>query len=70
MTIKAKKIRRGKYIYRGYIITCIGYYPPEQRTVQEAEDENGCDFAHSFSLRDTKHLIDESLNTNLYDTRR
>ncbi|MBR5297444.1 MAG: hypothetical protein IKU29_06225 [Parabacteroides sp.] len=65
MTIKAKKIRRGKYIYRGYIITCIGYYPPEQKTVWEAEDENGYGFAHSFSLRDTKRLVDESLNASL-----
>ena len=62
MKIKAKRVRKGKYIYRGYTITCIGYYPPEQKTVWEAEDENGCGFAHSFSLRDTKHLIDESLD--------
>ena len=27
----------------------------------EAEDTDGCGFAHSFRLRDTKRLIDESI---------
>ena len=58
---KLKKIRAGKYSYRGYIVTCIGYYPPEKRIVWEAEDENGCGFAQSFSLKKTKELIDEEI---------
>lgn len=61
-TEKAKKLRRGKYIYRGHTVTCVGYYPPEHKVVWEAEDENGNGFAHSFSLKDTKRLIDDSLD--------
>lgn len=59
---KAKRLSRGHYIYRGFKITCVGYYEPEKRIVWEAEDENGCGFAHSFSLRDTKRLIDDELD--------
>lgn len=62
MNHTAKRISAGHYIYRGYKVTCLGYYEPEHRVVWEAEDENGCGFAHSFSLRDTKRLIDECLD--------
>lgn len=58
MKYRAKRISAGHYIYRGYKVTCFGYYEPEHRVVWEAEDENGCGFAHSFSLRHTKKLID------------
>lgn len=51
----------GHYVYRGFRVICVGYYPPEGRVVWEAVDENGCGFAHSFRLRDTKRLIDESI---------
>ena len=61
MKFRATKISRGHYVYRGFRIACIGYYPPEGKVVWEAEDENGCGFAHSYRLRDTKRLIDESL---------
>jgi hypothetical protein len=66
-TEKAKKLRRGKYLYRGYVVTCVGYYHPEHKVAWEAEDENGNGFAHSFSLRDTKRLIDDSLDRQLND---
>ena len=59
---KAKRISNGFYIYRGYEIHCIGYYRPEHKIVWEAVDENGCAFAHSYSLRDTKIFIDEEIN--------
>lgn len=59
---KAKRLSRGHYMYRGFKITCVGYYEPEKRIVWEAVDENGCGFAHSFSLRDTKRLIDDDLD--------
>ena len=49
-------------IFRGYEIYCCGYYPPEQRVVWEAVDENGCGFAHYYSLKGVKKLIDQSLN--------
>ncbi len=63
-THKIKRIRAGKYIYRGYDIYCCGYYPPEHRVVWEAVDENGCGFAHHYSLKGVKKLIDQSLNKN------
>lgn len=62
ITHKAKRIRAGKYIYRGYEIYCCGYYPPEQRVVWEAADENGCGFAHDYSLKGVKKLIDLDLD--------
>lgn len=65
MTTKAKRLRAGKYLYKGYVITCVGYYQPERRVVWEAEDEHGNGFAHSFSLRDTKRLIDDGLNKTI-----
>jgi hypothetical protein len=59
---KAKRIRAGKYIYRGYEINCCGYYPPEQKVVWEAVDEYGCGFAHNYSLKGVKKLIDLDLD--------
>lgn len=62
---KTKKISAGHYIYRGYQVNRIGYYPPEQKVVWEAVDKNGCGFAHSFSFADTKLFIDELLDNNI-----
>lgn len=62
MTYRAKRISAGHYIYRDYKVNCLGYYEPEHHIVWEAEDENGCGFAHSFTLRDTKRMIDEYLD--------
>lgn len=57
---RAKKIRKGKYLYRGYEITRIGYYPPDQKTVWEAVDpQTNCGEFHGFSLREVKYWIDE-----------
>ena len=61
---KAKRIHEGLYEYRGFKIESIGYFSPEQKVVWEAIDENGGGFAHSFSLRDTKLLIDDELDGN------
>lgn len=58
MRNKAKRLSRGHYLYRGYKITCVGYYEPEHRVVWEAVDEDGCGWAHSFTLRETKRQID------------
>ena len=61
--LKCKRIHRGKYEYRGYIIQCAGYYPPEQRIVWEAgpKGEIYADF-HGFSLREVKMAIDYDLD--------
>lgn len=68
VTTKAKRLRKGKYLYRGYIITCVGYYNPEQKVVWEAEEENGDGLAHAYSLKDTKKIIDELIDKYGYDT--
>jgi hypothetical protein len=60
-----KKIRAGKYEYRGWIISCVGYYEPEQRVCWEAYDPNtGCADFHGFSKQEIKWLIDEDLSKN------
>lgn len=60
-----KKIRAGKYKYRGWIISCVGYYEPKQRVCWEAYDpKTGCADFHGFSKRELKWLIDESLSKN------
>lgn len=58
----AKKLSKGHYIYRGFKVNCIEYYAPEKCSVWEAVDHDGSGFAHSFTLRDTKRLIDEELD--------
>lgn len=55
---KAKRLGTGQYLYRGYVIHTVGYYHPEHRICWEAVDENGCGFAHSFSMRECKALVD------------
>lgn len=57
----AKRLSSGHYLYRGFEIICVGYYNPEHRVCWEAVDENGCGFAHSYSLKDTKREIDHEL---------
>ena len=61
---KAKRLSSGHYLYRGFEIICVGYYQPEHRVCWEAVDENGCGFAHSYSLKDTKREIDYELDKN------
>jgi len=60
-----KKIRAGKYEYRGWIISSVGYYEPERRVCWEGYDpDTGCGDFHGFSKREIKWLIDESLSKN------
>ena len=60
-----KKIRAGKYEYRGWIVSCVGYYEPEQRVCWEAYDsKTGCGDFHGYSKQQIKWLIDESLSKN------
>ena len=63
MKHKCKRIHNGNYEYRGYIIQCVGYYPPEQRVVWEAcpKGEIYADF-HGFSLKEVKMAIDNDLD--------
>jgi hypothetical protein len=58
-----KKIRAGKYQYRGWVISRVGYYEPEQRVTWEAYDpKTGCADFHGFSKREIKALIDTDLS--------
>lgn len=60
-----KKIRAGKYEYRGWVISSVGYYEPEKRVAWEAYDPNsGCADFHGFSKQEIKWLIDEDLLKN------
>ena len=62
---RVKKISAGHYLYKGYIITKVGYYPPEQRVVWEAVNpDTGCGDYHGFSLREVKFWIDEDYGNN------
>ena len=61
---KCKRICRGNYAYRGYIIYCVGYYNPDHRVAWEAVPEGNAlraDF-HGFSLREVKIAIDCNLD--------
>ena len=58
----AKKVSHGHYTYRGFSVICVGYYHPEHRVCWEAIDEYGCGFAHGFSLKEVKCLIDNELD--------
>ena len=57
-----KKVSKGHYIYRGFSVVCVGYYHPEHRVCWEAIDEYGCGFAHGYSLKEVKCLIDSELD--------
>lgn len=62
---KVKKVRAGKYEYRGFIIQRHGYYPPEGRIIWEgfSESDLGADF-HGYTLGETIQIIDAHLNKN------
>lgn len=65
MKHSAIRIGSGHYKYRGFVINCLGYYPPDQKVVWEAVDKHGNGFAQSYSLRDTKMFIDNELDKNI-----
>ena len=62
MKYRAKRSRRGRYEYRGFVIYTVGYYPPERRVCWEVLDKDGSAFGHSFSLKGAKYMVDESLD--------
>ena len=60
-----KIISPGHYLYRGFEIRCLGYYPPERSVVWEAYDETGCGFAHAHTLHEVRILIDSDLDSSI-----
>ena len=57
----AKRLGRGRYLYRGFIIHCCGYFDSTYRNVWEVIDHDGSAFGHSGSLRESKRDVDEEL---------
>jgi len=55
------KIKKGHYIYKGFLIYSIGYYNPEHRVCWEAVDTGGNGCAHGFSKKECMMWIDELL---------
>lgn len=58
----AKRLSPGHYLYRGFEISCVGYYNPEHRVCWECVDGNGCGFGHDYSLKACKRWIDIELD--------
>ncbi|MFA7011013.1 MAG: hypothetical protein WC240_07315 [Bacilli bacterium] len=60
-----KKIRAGKYEYRGWVISCVGYYEPDRKVAWEGYDpKTGCADFLGFSKREIKMFIDIDLSKN------
>jgi hypothetical protein len=61
---RTKKIRYGRYEYRGYIIQQFGYYHPEHRICWEGIDQKGNAIAHGFTkrsiIREIDYMLDET----------
>jgi len=54
-----KKVRNGKYEYKGFEVTNHGYYSPEQCVWWEAVNpETGCADYHAHTKREIKRMID------------
>ena len=62
MAHKTKKLKKGRYLYRGYEIWCVGYYHPEHRVCWECVDEYGDGFGHGYTLNECKHWIDVEID--------
>lgn len=56
---------KGRYMYRGVCIYCIGYYEPEHRIVWEGTCDGLQGDYHGYTLGQVKALIDLDLEKNL-----
>ncbi len=55
-----KRVDKGKYIYKGYLVINHGYYPPDKCVWWEAVNlETKCADHHSTTKKGLKQLIDE-----------
>jgi hypothetical protein len=59
---KVERISKGHYEYNGFKIDCLGYFPIERSAIWEATDENGCGFAHGYTLKEVIQNIDSEMN--------
>jgi hypothetical protein len=55
-----KKIRTGRYLYKGYCVIRIGYYPPDKSIWWEGVNEltNEADY-HGHTKSEIKKMIDD-----------
>lgn len=61
--MKATRISKGKYMYRGFKVQRFGYYEPEQRVVWEGIDEStGDSVAIGYIKRQVMGEIDYFMN--------
>lgn len=60
---KLKKIEKGRYKYRGYLIQYFGYYHPEKRVCWEGINTNGdgvaCGFTKKEVIREIDYILDK-----------
>lgn len=60
--VACKKIKKGTYEYKDWIIYSVGYYSPEQKVCWEAVNkETNCADFHGFSKKEVVGLIEESI---------
>lgn len=62
MTHIAKRIGKGRYLYRGHQIWCVGYHKPDHSVIWEGYDENLSAIAHGYTLKECKMRIDKLLD--------
>jgi hypothetical protein len=59
----SKKISRGEYNYRGFVVQCCGYYFPDHKVVWEAYDpETEEGVARGFSKKEVLVEIDSFMD--------
>lgn len=75
--MRCKRLSAGKYLYRGVLCQCLGYFEPEHHIVWEGGQpcningeitNSGGDY-HARSLKELKTIIDEEIDED-YETRK
>lgn len=55
----SKKIKKGEYEYRGFLVICFGYYEPKKRIVWEGINRiTGNEIAKGFTKKEIMREID------------
>lgn len=58
--MKATKIQKGLYEYKGYSLSNLGYFPPDHCVWWEAVNmETGCADYHATTKKDLMSMIDK-----------
>ena len=59
---KTKKICKGKYEYRSYLVIRFGYYHPEKRVCWEGWNSEGDSIAYGYTKKEVMREIDYILD--------